>query len=683
MRTASLTLPFLALVSALAFALPALAKPPTLPAPDPDRIAQLTTKIISGPVHFSPPFSDRAFWSLDRWTDTTRVPPATAQSATALLSRADECAAQPVPELTEELYNQFERTGQRTGFEKPFAARIERLGAFLYAEGLRDDGRLLPVIERELAALLDEPAWSVPAHAHGRKTWDAARDNVELAATARAWSIATADYLLGDRLASATRARIRTKVRDRVITPVLARLRPDGKMPFGWMTGGNNWNAICNAGVLGSVLALSDDPRERVTFIAAFENSTRFFLAGYTDDGFCQEGLGYWSYGFGHYVLGAELIRIATGGATDLLATPKAARIAAFSQRQEITGGIYAAFGDSGIEQKTPRLLRDFAAQRYRLAGESGNTAAAGAAGGAASFLHPHPLGAHLYKTPFDLALSLPLPPPAASLPASLPGPVATPLPLRDWFPDGGALVVRNAPAATGLAAAFKGGHNGQPHNHNDLGSWTLVHNNNLALADLGMERYTKDSFGPKRYTAGLMNSSGHPVPRVAGKLQRTGSDARAATLRSEFSDTSDLWEIDLTSAYAPDVPELERITRTFVFTRSGARTPGGVLEIIDRARFATPQTFGSAIILRPRQKYHVSAADAAAAGSAKAVTLRVYHGDQSVRVVLDTDADTGLVQTEEPVYGIDSSRPPVGIRLGFDLRQPVVEAAIRARITP
>ncbi|WP_052361537.1 heparinase II/III family protein [Geminisphaera colitermitum] len=584
---------------------------------------------------------------------------------------ADECAAQPVPELTEELYNQFQRTGQRTGFEKPFAARTERLGVFLYAEGLRDDGRLLPVIERELAALLDEPAWSVPAHAHGRKTWNAARDNVELAAAARAWSIATADYLLGGRLAPATRARIRAEVRARVMDPILARLRPNGKTPFGWMNADNNWNAICNAGVLGSVLALSDDPGERATFIAAFENSTRFFIDGYTDDGFCQEGLGYWSYGFGHYVLGAELIRIATGGATDLLAAPKVARIAAFSQRWEITGGIYAAFGDSGINQKTPRLLRDFAAQRYRLAGESGSDA------GAASFSHLHPLGAQLYKTPFDLALSRP-PPSASARPES-----AATLPLRDWFPDGGALVVRNAPAATGLAAAFKGGHNGQPHNHNDLGSYTLVYNGGLALADLGMERYTKDSFGPKRYTAGLMNSFGHPVPRVAGKLQRTGPDARAVTLRSEFSDTRDLWKIDLTSAYAPDVPELKRITRTFVFTRSDARAPGGILEIIDRATFTTPQTFGTAIILRPRQKHHTSVAPAADAGSANVVTLRVYHGDQSVQVALNTDADTGLTQTEEPIYGIDSSRPPVGIRLGFDLCQPVVEAAIYTRITP
>lgn len=638
--------------------------PPTLPAPDSVRIDELTALDAGHPVHFSPPFSDRTFWSLDRWTDITRIAPATAQAATALLAKADECAAQPIPELTEELYDQFQRTGQRTGFEKPFAARTERLGAFLYAEGLRNDGRFLPVIERELAALLDEPAWSVPAHAHGSKTWSAARDNVELAAAARAWSIATADYLLGDRLDPATRARIRSEVRARVITPVRARLRPNGKTPFGWMTGNNNWNAICNAGVLGSILALSKDPVERATFIAAFENSTRFFLAGYTNDGFCQEGLGYWSYGFGHYVLGAELIRIATGGTTDPLAEPKVARIAAFSQRWEISGGIYAAFGDSGINQKTPRLLRDFAAQRYRLAGENDV--------GSASFLHLHPLGAQLYKTPFDLALSRPKPS-ASSGPES-----AAALPLRDWFPDGGALVVRNASAATGLAAAFKGGHNGQPHNHNDLGSFAVLKNGTLMLADLGMERYTKDSFGPKRYSAGLMNSFGHPVPRVAGKLQRTGAAARAVTLRSEFIDTRDLWEIDLTSAYAAEVPELERITRTFVFTRSSAGDEAqGRLEITDQVKFRSPQIFGNALILEPRQRYRVLTEEEAS------LSLQVYGGKHSILVTVDTDCRGGLRWTSEPVYGINPNGPQRGVRIGFDLGAPVAEAVIRTLITP
>ena len=43
------------------------------------------------------------------------------------------------------------------------------------------------------------------------------------------------------------------------------------------------------------------------------------FLKGFTPDGYCGEGTGYWNYGFGHYVLLSEEIRLATGGQIDLL----------------------------------------------------------------------------------------------------------------------------------------------------------------------------------------------------------------------------------------------------------------------------------------------------------------------------------------------------------------------------
>ena len=50
------------------------------------------------------------------------------------------------------------------------------------------------------------------------------------------------------------------------------------------------------------------------------------FLKGFTPDGYCGEGTGYWNYGFGHYVFLAEEIRLATGGQIDLLARKEAWR---------------------------------------------------------------------------------------------------------------------------------------------------------------------------------------------------------------------------------------------------------------------------------------------------------------------------------------------------------------------
>ncbi len=664
----------LALALAATVSLPNIASAqkvwPPLVRPDPARVAEIAALDSARPLHFSPPFSDRAFWDAQRLTDPARSHPAVVAASAEILSKAEAFLDSPTPTLTEELYDEFLKNGNRINFEKPFALRLERLGSFLFAEGLQNDGRFLSAIESEMSAILDEPSWALPAHAHGRKTWQQARTNVELAATARAWSLATADYLLGDRLAPEIRARLRKEVRERIIAPVSASLRAGGDTPFKWLVGENNWNGVCTAGVLGTVLLLSEDPGERATFIVAAENASPFYLSGFSDDGYCHEGLRYWAYGYGHYILTAELTRLATGGRLDPLADSKARHIATFPGRWEIGNGIYAAFGDSGIHQKTPASITNFAAVRYGI-GEFRPEAF--------SFIYNHPSGAHLYRTPFQLALF------AEQAATQAKGSVNAGFPLRDWFPKGGALVVRSlrgGPDSRDVrwGAAFKGGHNGQPHNHNDLGSYALVKNGVLMLADLGMERYTGDSFGPKRYSAGLMNSFGHPVPRLAGELQRVGPEARAVTVRSEFTDARDLWEIDLTSAYSASVPDLERLTRTFIFTRAtGTEENAEMLEIIDTVKFRSPQSFGNAVILAPRQKYDFIRTE----GSS--LSFRVHQGGESVLVTINADTDTGsdLHWLEEPVHGVNPKAPARGIRLGFDLNTPVTEATLRTRITP
>ena len=611
-----------------------------LPKLAPARITQIAGWLAPQPAtHFAPPFADRAFWN--PWKGRP--------AGQALIKQADTFAGQPMPELTEDGYNDFARTGQRWKYEKSFGDRTARLRAFVFAEGLVNDGSRLPLIESTLASVLDEPSWSVPAHAYGRKTWRDAYDNVDLAAAARAWDLATTDWLLGDRLKPETRVRIRKEVRARVLTPYIERVRAADRRDFWWMNGSNNWNGVCNSGVVGAALLLCETPAERAEFVAAFEAYAPFFIAGFTDDGLCQEGLGYWIYGFGHHVLGSETIRLATGGKLDLLSGDKVKRIAAFDLRWDVVNGIYPAFGDAWIGVHTAPWLHDFAVLRFGV----------GKLQGVDDPLQLHVLGSFMYRTLFDLAL--PRDPVAGGKPR-----VAAPLPLRDWFSDGGALIVRPAVPASGLAAAFDGGNNDQPHNHNDIGSFVVVNDGVLILTDLGADSYVKDTFGPKRYTSDVMNSFGHPVPRVAGQLQKTGADAKALTVRTEFTDARDTWEMDITSAYAS--PDLIKLTRTFVFTRGG----GGRLEIIDHVQFKTPQAFGTAIILRPEQKRE----------DLEGNRFRVSSGGKAVDIACTTD--TGALSTDEsPIIGIVPAKGSHGTRIGIDFVEPVQEATLRTIITP
>ena len=48
------------------------------------------------------------------------------------------------------------------------------------------------------------------------------------------------------------------------------------------------------------------------------ELSNPHFIGGFTDDGYCSEGMGYWNYGFGHYIMMGLAVRAATKGKLDI-----------------------------------------------------------------------------------------------------------------------------------------------------------------------------------------------------------------------------------------------------------------------------------------------------------------------------------------------------------------------------
>ena len=72
----------------------------------------------------------------------------------------------------------------------------------------------------------------------------------------------------------------------------------------------------------------------------------------------------------------------------------------------------------------------------------------------------------------------------------------------------------------TGFTASFKGGHNDEPHNHNDLGHFCIFHKGKPIIVDAGTGAYSRIHFSPKRYTLWNTRGSGHNAP-VFGKYEQ------------------------------------------------------------------------------------------------------------------------------------------------------------------
>ncbi len=88
-----------------------------------------------------------------------------------------------------------------------------------------------------------------------------------------------------------------------------------------------------------------------------------------------------------------------------------------------------------------------------------------------------------------------------------------------------------------GIFLGIKGGHNGEPHNHNDVGSFFLIANGEILLEDLGFGEYTKDYFAPAtRYNQLNTRSSGHNIPLLDDEEQIPGKAAACSSFTAQSS---------------------------------------------------------------------------------------------------------------------------------------------------
>ena len=162
---------------------------------------------------------------------------------------------------------------------------------------------------------------------------------------------------------------------------------------------------------------------------------------------------------------------------------------------------------------------------------------------------------------------------------------------LRSFFEKAGVLVCRpgNAGGAR-LGAAIKAGGNSS-HSHNDIGAFVIALDGALPVGDPGgPHAYNNETFSSKRYTYNILNSFGHPVPVVGGKLQEDATKCAPKVLSTRFTDAEDEIVIDMKPAYAVD--GLRVLERRMRYSRAGS----GSVVVEDRMEAGKPLDFEIAL---------------------------------------------------------------------------------------
>lgn len=489
-----------------------------------------------------PPASDRAAWAAVAADHTT---------VDRILSAAAEEHGTPWPQPLASAAARYHRDGDRSAWEDAAFARQRRLSRAVVAAAVTLDDARIDDVADGITLLCEQSSWCWPAHddsfeRHGSVVPVADDPYLDLGAGEAVAQLAWADHVLGEALDArypGLRARIRFEACRRVFEPFLHRRD-------WWWIGHErtpiNWNAWIHANVLAAALRLLDGPddvelRARVVSTAVADLDR--FVAVLPADGAIDEGYGYWWEGALRALEALDLLRYATDGKVDAYAAgiPALRATVAYPHSMQLGDEWFVNVADGRAKPPSglPWSALHRAARRFGDAGAEA-FAASHRVPGTPAATEEQGLGRLLR------ALTDPAWMGAAR--------AAPPLPRDVWLPSVELAVVRESGGtARGLALAAKGGHNGESHNHNDVGSFIVAVDGVPAVVDAGRPTYTAQTFGPDRYDIWTMQSSWHSVPEVRGIPQSPGTEFAARAVQPHDGGLA----LDLAGAY--DVPGLHR----------------------------------------------------------------------------------------------------------------------------
>ena len=427
-------------------------------------------------------------------------------------------------------FKMFWTTGNRSVYEKSyFHRRHLSINAAILSLIYPDEPAYLDKLMDILYSIMDEYTWCLPAHQGKLEPNNNCR--CDLFATETGFLLAEMDLLLRDRFDPLIHNRIMAETERRIVRPFLA------VENYGWWEHGHtNWTAVCMGSVACTMMILYPELATD-EFIARANASMDSFLDGFGDDGVCFEGTGYWGYGFGFFTVYADMVRTFTEGKVDYFKRDKVKMIATFPQKMFLNGNAGVSFSDGGrtigymtgllhyLKSEYPDDILVYSPKYGSNAGGKFSTNLR-----AITWMVPE------YKEhPADNTVS------------------------AEFYAWNAQWFTKRTP---NYGFAAKGGHNAEPHNHNDVGSFIYAKNGRQVLMDLGSGVYTRQYFAADtRYTMIECSSRGHSAPLIGDVCQFTGRDAKATDVKYE----NGVFSMNIAGAYKCE--GLERIDRSFSFT--------------------------------------------------------------------------------------------------------------------
>lgn len=439
-------------------------------------------------------------------------------------------------------FAEFKKTGNRTHYESLMFEKRRQLAALVMAELIEGQYRFMPDIINGLQSTLEETWWGLPAHYKTEvpRTEDQTVDlfNAETAAL-----IAYTRHVLSDEIghfSSLLVQRIDQEISRRILQPALT-------AKYWWKTAGMNWNPWICSNWLACVLFCEHDDQRRQASLDQIVKACEAFMAAYPADGGCDEGPHYWDRAAASLFETLYLLQANTQHPAPGTHHPKLLAMESYIYKMYIGNGYAVNFADAhgnramlninigypfGLMTSDKTMCQyaawvgqqeDVLHQAAQLYNKSGNWPSLGR-----ELIFLKHIQAFLREEPREPQLN------------------------EVWLPDLQIMTTREP------FVAMKGGHNGESHNHNDVGSFIIYPNGTPLLIDPGVGEYTSKTFSGQRYDIWTMQSDYHNLPRINGYSQHDGKQYKAHVISHKTGQLT----LDISSVY-PAEAQIQQWLRT------------------------------------------------------------------------------------------------------------------------
>ena len=361
-------------------------------------------------------------------------------------------------------YIEYERSGSRDIMQNPFGANNTALSNLVLAELVEGKGRFIDQIINGVWQTCEMTSWALSAHIGGAQTIKTALPSpkehiIDLTAGDLGSFLSWTYFFLKDEMDKVNplvSERLRDNLQKRILDPYMNRT-------FHWQafnasptTMVNNWNPWCNFNALSCFLLLENDADKLSEAVHRSMVSVDKFINYTKSDGACEEGPSYWGHAAGKMYDYLQLLSDATNGEIDIFDQPMIKDMGEYIAKSYIGDGWVVNFADASAKGGGPVGV----IYRYGRAVDSNEMMHF------AAYLYERDkdksyfnAGRDMYRTLENLKSHNELVKTEPSLSQAS----------STWYPETEFCYMRNS---NGFFFAGKGGHNGESHNHNDMGSF-------------------------------------------------------------------------------------------------------------------------------------------------------------------------------------------------------------------